>query len=262
MYKTYTKQTYEESLKNKREMLISSSHIIDGYCEMQNGILHFRGDIPGVSYAQARYYLIYMIRDIYGPEVWINPIFFSISKSNKSYKDREIFFNLKPYEDDRKRIFIKFSSYEKEKQSTDKREVGDLMPRSYHVNKLPELNENTDTYSLSYTPKFDLVEEGNIDDIVSSYHSNIFAEPTWSNPNDAAKDFDIDFMLDTNKNLVKDNTNFEINFDDFEFDGFEIDYDVDFGENYNKNYYDDCSIADLERMCNLPEGVGLFDDDR
>ena len=244
MYKTYTKEVYDNSVKKTREMIMSSSYTIDGYCEMQNGIIYFRGDIPGVSHSQARYYLIYMIRDIYGPEVWINPIFFSISKSNKNnYKDRAIYFTLKPYKDNNKRIFIEFSSTEKRKQYKDKQDFGDLMPTPYKVNELPEI-KTEDLYFVPTEPTFEL---------------SPFADPVWDinmNPSTNKSDKSDDMLLD------------DMSLDDMPLDAFfsldkysttlrpetQVD-NYDYGDYY-------VSLKELEDSCNLPEGYHLFDDDR
>lgn len=246
MYKTYTKKTYEESIKSKRELIKSSSYYVDGYCEIPNGILYFKGDIPGVSEAQARYYIVYMIRDIYGPEVWINPIFFSIGKLTQStkFEDRSMYFNLKPYYDDIHRKFIEFSAYERNKQYSDKQEVGDLMPQYYIVDTLPETKE--------------VYVNNNNNNNNNIYNKNNYL-PTFEPVFDNCITFDDNTTNSKHKTShIEDNTkitpNFEIpsNFDDLFFD-------------YKSSYSDEShsySVAWLEDMCNLPEGVGLFDDDR
>lgn len=238
MYKTYTKEVYDNSVKKTREMIMSSSYTIDGYCEMQNGIIYFRGDIPGVSYSQARYYLIYMIRDIYGPEVWINPIFFSISKSNKNnYKDRAIYFSLKPYQDDNRRIFIEFSSAEKNKQYKDKQDFGDLMPTPYKVNELPEIKTEDLLDDLHFVP------------VEPTFEPSAFTDPVWDidmNPSTSKSDdsddilFNAFFPLDEYTTTLKPTTQVD---------------DDDYGDYY-------VSLKELEESCNLPDGCHLFDDDR
>lgn len=247
MYKTYTEKTYEESIKSKREIIISSSYYVDGYCEIPNGILYFKGDIPGVSEAQARYYIVYMIRDIYGPEVWINPVFFSIGKPIQStnFKDRAMYFTLNPYGDGIHRKFIEFSAYERNKQSSDKQEVGDLMPQYYIVDTLPETKE---------------VYVNNNNNNNNIYHKNN-SLPTFEPVIDNCIEFDDNTTNCKHKtNHLKDNSNDTSPFDDW------FDNSVDLNVSYNSydfdNDSDDYSIAWLEDMCNLPEGVGLFDDDR
>ncbi len=157
MTKIYSKSTYENSIKSIRNQIMQSSYSVKGYCEIPDGVLHFQGDIPGVSPAQARYYIVYMIRDAYGSSVWINPVFFVIEKPQikRRFENREIYFNLQRYPDNKNRIFVEFNDYERKTQRDTKTNYGDLMPKVIKVDVLPiskELEYND--YEQSFVPTF------------------------------------------------------------------------------------------------------------
>lgn len=154
MSKVYSKSTYENSIKSSRNQIMKSSYYVNGYCEIPNGVLHFQGDIPGVSLAQARYYIVYMIRDVYGSSVWINPVFFIIGKPKikPRFENREMYFNLQEYSDNQNRIFVEFNDHERQNQSDTKNNYGDLMPKVHKVDILPRLKEIEYNDEKSFLP--------------------------------------------------------------------------------------------------------------
>jgi len=127
----YNTKTYENEVKKYDISILNGTYYVEGYCDMKQGRVFFKGDIGGVSKAQARFYIIYMLRDKYGEEVWINPIFYKIHKYsvNKEIKDRKLIFDLKKYEDNKIRNFIPFNKNERDSMENLKKTVGHLMPK-------------------------------------------------------------------------------------------------------------------------------------